>query len=108
MTRSEVTGVMMPAAVGHDRDPKAGRRRHRDLNVPGAQGEATLNWADTCTICGTGRGGAELVVWFVGGERRVVHSDCWIAVYERDVSTRLKPADRWRAPSAYRLAAGTD
>ena len=38
---------------------------------------------ETCAICGAKPELVELVWWFVDDGRRTVHSDCWIAEYER-------------------------
>ena len=38
---------------------------------------------ETCAICGAKPGVVDLVWWFVDGAGRTVHTDCWIAEYER-------------------------
>jgi hypothetical protein len=39
---------------------------------------------DTCTACGMGEADDPgLVAWFVDGERRAIHTDCWIRAYHR-------------------------
>jgi len=44
---------------------------------------------ETCALCGRPDWARNLVGWHRPFERRVVHSDCWIAAYD---SGRLPPA----------------
>jgi hypothetical protein len=59
-------------------------QRDELLMTPGAgdvtDGGTTVS---VCAICGIERPGMHPVAWFVGGVRRVVHTNCWIEARER-------------------------
>jgi hypothetical protein len=56
--------------------------------------EADVEIIETCTVCGRSDTALNLVGWYCHLERRLVHSDCWIAAYESGgLPPSMKPAE---------------
>lgn len=42
-----------------------------------------MDQAETCYFCESDDRDGELAPWFVGTERRLIHTRCWIVAYRR-------------------------